>query len=151
PVEAPDTLVNSETRRRIEDLQHRLGHQGVSIEQYLQQTGQEPEAFIEEVRVGAARAVLADLALRAGVAQEEITASDEEVDTEVARIAERADEKPEKVRRQLERSGALETVRSDVARGKALEFLVEHASVVDENGNVVDLSVEAPDEQHDEE
>lgn len=141
PIEAPTTLVESETRRRIEDLAHRLHHQGLELEAYLAATGQEPEAFVDEVRSGAVRAVLGDLALRAIVAQEEVAAGDDEVDDEVARIADRAQQKPERVRRDLERSGALETVRSDVARGKALEFLVEHAKVVDENGNEIDLSI----------
>jgi len=142
PMEPPSTLVDGETRRRVEDLAHRLSHQGVALEQYLQATGQEPQDFIDEVRVGAGRAVLADLALRAVVAQEEISVTDEEVDTEIARLAERAGEKVNRVRRELERSGALETVRSDVARGKALEFLVEHAKVVDENGNEIDLNLQ---------
>jgi trigger factor len=88
--------------------------------------------------------VLADLALRAVVAQEEISATDDELTSEIARIAERAEQKPEKVRRELERSGALEAVRSEIARGKALEFLVEHAKVVDEEGNEIDLTI--PDE-----
>jgi trigger factor len=147
PISAPETLIDSETRRRIEDLAHRLSHQGANLEQYLQATGQEPQAFIDELRVGAARAVLADLALRAVVAQEEISATDEEVETEVTRLAERANQKPDRVRRELERSGALETVRSDVARGKALEFLVEHTTVVDENGNEIDISVDDNTEQ----
>ncbi|HET7031925.1 MAG TPA: hypothetical protein VFJ48_02290, partial [Casimicrobiaceae bacterium] len=142
PIEAPGTLIDNETRRRVEDLAHRLSHQGGTIEQYLQATGQEPEAFLDEIRVGAAKAVLADLALRAVVAQEEIAASDDEVDAEITRIAERAEQKPDRVRRELERSGALETVRSDIARGKALEFLVDHAQVVDENGNVIDLNLD---------
>jgi len=141
PIEAPTTLVDSETRRRVEDLAHRLSHQGASLEQYLEMTGQEPQAFIDEIRVGAARAVLADLALRAVVAQEAVTASDEEVDAEVLQLAERTDQKPAKVRRELERSKALEAVRSDVARGKALEFLVDRATVVDEDGNEIDLTV----------
>ena len=109
-----------------------------------QATGQEPQAFVDEVREGAARAVLADLALRAVVAQEAIEATDDEVDAEIERLAERLEQKPEKVRRDLERRGVLETVRSDLARGKALEFLVEHATVVDEEGNVIDLTL--PDE-----
>jgi len=104
-------------------------------------TGQEPQAFVDEIRVGAARAVLADLALRAVVAQEEVTASDEELEAELEQLAQRSDQKLAKVRRELERSGALEAVRSDVARGKALEFLVEHATVVDENGDEIDLTV----------
>jgi trigger factor len=141
PIEAPPTLIDGETRRRVEDLAHRLSHQGASLEQYLEMTGQEPQAFIDEIRVGAARAVLADLALRAVVTQEEIGVTDEEVDVEVDQLAVRSEQKPAKVRRELERSGALEAVRSDVARGKALEFLVEHATVVDEDGNEIDLTL----------
>ena len=141
PIEAPPTLVDAETRRRIEDLAHRLSHQGANLEQYLEMTGQEPQAFIDEISVGAARSVLADLALRAVVAQEAVTASDEELEAQVLQLAERTDQKPAKVRRELERSGALEAVRSDVARGKALEFLVDHATAVDESGNEIDLTV----------
>jgi trigger factor len=144
PIEPPQVLVDDETRRRVEDLQHRLSHQGGSIEQYLQATGQDPQSFVDEVRTGAARAVLADLALRAVVAQEKIEVGDDEVQTEIERLAERVGEKPEKVRRDLDRRGALETVRSDVARGKALEFLVDHATVVDESANEIDLTVTPP-------
>jgi trigger factor len=144
PITPPETLVDGETRRRVEDLAHRLSHQNANLEQYLAATGQDPQAFIDEVRVGAARAVLADLALRAVVAQEAIEATEDEVTTEVGRIAERVGQKPEKVRRELERNGALETVRSDIARGKALEFLVEHAKVVDEEGNEIDLTIPEP-------
>ena len=148
PVEAPAALVDSEARRRLEDLAHRLSHQNATIEQYLAATGQEPQAFVDDVKQGAAQAVLADLALRAVVAQESIDVSDDELDAEIARIAERLGEKPQRVRRDLEKSAALETVRSDVARGKALEFLVEHATVVDEEGNEIDLTL--PEVERDE-
>jgi trigger factor len=141
PVPAPEVLVDDETRRRVEDLAHRLSHQNATLEQYLEATGHEPQAFIDEVRDGAVRAVLADLALRAVVAQEAIEPTDDEVEAEIVRLAERLEEKVEKVRRDLERRGVLETVRSDLARGKALEFLVEHSTVVDEEGNVIDLTI----------
>ena len=141
PIPAPEVLVDDETRRRVEDLAHRLSHQNASLEQYLQATGTEPQAFIDDVRNGAVRAVLADLALRAVVAQEAIEPTDDEVEAEIVRLAERLEEKVEKVRRDLERRGVLETVRSDLARGKALEFLVEHSTVVDEEGNVIDLTI----------
>lgn len=147
PIEAPASLVDAETRRRIEDLAHRLSHQSASIEAYLEATGQDPEQFVAEIRVGAERAVLADLALRAVIAQEAVTPSDDEVEQEVARLAERVGQKPARVRRDLEKQGALEAVRSDVARGKALEFLVEHANVVDEEGNEVDLTLPEPPER----
>ncbi len=47
------------------------------------------------------------------------------------------------MRRELERGGVLEAVRSDIARGKALQFLVDHAEVVDEEGNPVDIAIDA--------
>jgi trigger factor len=147
PVTPPSPLVEQELEQRVSDLVHQLQHRGLTIEQYLQATGREVQDFVDEMREGAARAVLADLALRAVVVQEAIEASDTEVDAEVARLAQRANEKPERLRRDLERRGVLEAVRSDIARGKALEFLVEHASVVDEEGGAVDLSMpeESPD------
>ena len=50
PIPAPEVLVDDETRRRVEDLAHRLQHQNATLEQYLEATGQEPQAFIDEVR-----------------------------------------------------------------------------------------------------
>jgi trigger factor len=140
-IPAPEVLVDDETRRRIEDLAHRLSHQNATVTEYLEAAGQEPEAFIQDVRGGAERAVLGDLGLRAVVAQEEIEVGDDELEAEVRRLAERMDQKVDKVRRDLERRGVLETVRSELARGKALEFLIEHATVVDEEGNVIDLTI----------
>lgn len=139
----PETLVDNELRSRLQDLEHRLSHQGAGIGQYLAATGQEPDAFLEQMREGARQAVLADLALRAVAAQEQIEVSDSEVDEEVARLAKRIGQKVEKVRRDLERGGVLEAVRSDLARGKALQFLIDHAEVVDEEGNPIDIALDA--------
>ncbi len=144
-LDPPDALVSQEMERRLHDLHHRLQPQGIDIAQYLQVTGQDQETFVANVREGATRAVKADLALRAVVAQESIVPSDEEVDAEIVRLAERLEEKPAKVRRDLEQRGALEAVRSEIARGKALEHLVEHANVVDESGDPVDLVLPAGD------
>ena len=149
-VDPPEPLVAQEMERRLHDLHHRLEPQGVNITQYLEITGQDQEAFVANIREGAMRAVKADLALRAVVAQEAIEPTDEDLDAEIERLAERVEEKPAKVRRDLEQRGALEAVRSEIARGKALEHLVEHATVVDESGNPVDLTLpqgEATDDQ----
>jgi hypothetical protein len=53
-------------------------------------------------------------------------------------------EKPQKVRRQLEQRGALDALRSDLARGSAMQLLIDGAEVVDGEGNPIDLSL--PDE-----
>jgi len=147
PDDVPETLVNREMERRLHDLAHRLEEQGLrmTIPQYLAATGQDQQEFVDGVRAGATEAVRADLALRAVIAQEQIAATDEEVDAEVERIAQQMDEKPAKVRKDLERRGVIEAVRSDIARGKALAFLMDHAEVVDADGNTVDLSLPQPE------
>jgi trigger factor len=139
--EIPDALIASETERRLHDLIHRLEHEGATLPAYLAATGQDQNTFVASVRDGAADAVRADLALRAVVAQEQIEATEEDVDREVDRLAERLEAKPAKVRRDLERNAMLEAVRSDIARGKALQLLVDHAEVVDESGNPIDLTL----------
>jgi trigger factor len=150
-VELPDALVQQEMERRLHDLAHRLETQGADIAQYLEATGQEQQVFVDSVRQGAIGGVRADLALRAVVAQEEIEVTEEEIDAEVARIAERMEEKPAKVRRDLDRRGLLEAVRSDLARAKALQVLVDRATVVDEAGHPLDLTLPQSDENEPEE
>ena len=145
-IDIPETLVNSEMEHRLHDVAHRLEEQGVgmTIPQYLAAIGQDPNEYIEELRGHATQVVRSDLALRSVIAQESISATDDELDAEIARIADQVEQKPAKVRKDLERRGVLEAVRSDIARGKAVSFLVDHATVVDEAGNTVDLSLPAP-------
>jgi len=143
-IEIPEPLVADEMEGRLHDLVHRLEAQGLTIPQYLAATGQEQDAFLATLRATATDSVRADLALRAVVAQEEIAASDDDVDAEIERLAERLEAKPNRVRKDLEQRGAIEALRSDLARGKALRFLVDHAEVVDEEGNPVDLTLPEP-------
>ncbi len=143
-IDLSDALVQQEMEQRLHDIAHRLEAQGVTIPQYLEATGMDQQELVQQVRVAAERGVRADLALRAVAVQENIVATDDELDAEIARLAERLEEKPNKVRRDLERRGILEAVRSDIAKGKALRHLVDHAGVVDEAGNPVELN--PPDE-----
>jgi trigger factor len=140
--DVPDTLVGQEMERRLHDLAHRLDEQmpGITIPQYLAASGQDQQEFVAGVRQGAEAAVRADLALRAVVAQEGIEVSDSDVDAEVERLAGRLGEKTAKVRKDLERRGAIQAVRSDLELGKALSFLIEHVTVVDEEGGPVEFS-----------
>jgi trigger factor len=144
PVEAPEPLVAQEMEQRLHDLMHRVQQQGMSIPQWLAATGQDQATFLDEIRGGATRAVLADLALRAVVNQEAIEASDEELEGEIERLAQRTGDKVQKVRRDLDRRGLLEAVRSDLARGKALQFVVDAAVALDSEGNELDVEIPAP-------
>ena len=140
----PDALVGREMERRLHDIVHRLQAQGADLEQYLEAVGKPQDEFVAELRSGAVEAVKADMALRAVADAEGVEADDADLAAEIARLAERLGEKPAALRRRLDRGDQLPAVRSDIRKGKALEWLVEHVEIVDEEGRPVDRALLAP-------
>ncbi len=136
----PETLVQTEMQRRVENLQHRLSHQGASIEQLLRATGQSDQEFLAALQVEATAAVKADLALQAVAEIEAIDITDEELDKGIEEMAERRQEKVDALRKRLQSAGELPAVRSGLRKTKALEWLVERTEYVDEDGRVIDRS-----------
>ncbi|MCU1354117.1 MAG: trigger factor [Acidimicrobiales bacterium] len=145
--DVPEALVSAEMQQRIEDFALRLQAQGATLEQYFQSSGQDQQAFIDELRETAVEGVKVDLALRAVAEAEGIEPTDEDLETEFASVAQRVGQKPEQVRKQFERNDQVPLVRSDLRKRKALEWIVEHVEIVDERGATVDrasLEIEPP-------
>lgn len=133
--DVPEVLVDSEVNERLHDLQHRLEAQKLGLGEYLQATGRTPDDLLAAVRADAHRAVKADLALRALAEAEELGLSDEELDAEIATMAERMETTPGELRRQLDTAGRTGAVRSELRKGKALQWLLDHVELFDEEGN----------------
>jgi trigger factor len=139
--QVPDVLVDAEVNERLHDLGHRLEAQNLSVEQFLAATGQSGEQLVESLRVDARRAVKVDLALRALATAEDLSVSDEELDEEIARMADQMATTPENLREQLDRAGRTNMLRAERAKSKAASWLVEHVTLVDEEGNDVDRTL----------
>ncbi len=137
-VEIPEPLVAQEMERRLHDLSHRLQHQGISLDQYLQAIGEAQQQFVDDLRSSASEAVKADLALRALADAEGLEVGEEDVDEEIANLAARLDQDALTLRRELENAEQMPTVRSDIKKAKALGWLMEHVEIVDEEGNPID-------------
>ena len=133
--DVPDVLVDAEVNERIHELQHRLEAQNVGLAEYFQATGTSPDDLLSTVRVDAQTAVKADLALRAVVEAEELPLTDEELEAEVATMADRMGTSPAELRRQLDTAGRTGAVRSELRKRKALEWLLDHVDLFDEEGN----------------
>jgi trigger factor len=147
--DVPEVLVDAEVNERLHDLQHRLEAQKMGLGEYLQATGRTPDDLITAVRVEAQRAVKADLALRALAEAEELTLTDEELDDEIATMAQRMETTPTELRRQLDTAGRTGAVRSELRKGKALQWLLDHVELFDEEGNPMsrdDLKTDAAKE-----
>jgi trigger factor len=138
--EMPSALVGAEMERRSQLLAHRLGHQGVTLEEYFEATGMSRDEFLVGLQEDAVRAIKADLALRYVADAEGIEVTDEDVEAEIATLASRQDTTPHALRRQLESEDRLPEVRSGIRKSKALEWLIDHTEYVDEDGRVIDRS-----------
>jgi trigger factor len=133
--DVPEVLVDAEVNERLHDLQHRLEAQKLSLAEYFSATGQSPDELLGAVRADAHAAVKADLALRALVEAEELTLSEEELSAEVSTMAERMGTSPAELRRQLDTAGRTGAVRSELRKGKALQWLLDHVELFDDEGN----------------
>jgi trigger factor len=136
--EVPEALVTHEMNHRAQDLALRLQAQGLTPEQWLAITGKSSEDLTAELREAAETSAKVDLALRAVADAEELECTDEDLDDELAGVAERVGEPVARVREEFERGGNLSAVRSDVRKRKALDWLLERVEIVDEDGQAID-------------
>jgi trigger factor len=143
--EMPDPMVGAEMDRRLHDLSHRLEAQGANLGQYLEATGADQEQFVADLKATATEAVKADLALRAVADAEGIEVTDDDLAQEMAGLAERFGQDPDALRAQLERADQMAAVRSDIRKAKALEWLVDHVEIVDDEGHTIDRAQLAPE------
>jgi trigger factor len=150
----PDSMVNGEMSDQIQQLAMRLQGQGMSIESWLQMTGQDPESFTVELREAAERSAKVDLALRSIVLKETIEASEEDLNEELERMATQFEVTIEELRHQITDHGdGLGPVKAELVKRKALEKLVAEVKLIDEDGIAVsreDLELQLPETDKDE-
>jgi len=145
-----DAVIENEMDNRAQDLAMRLQAQGIGLEQYLQITGTTPEMFREQLREQAELSARVDLALRAVIVAESVEVSDEDLDHELMHLAAQVDQPLADVKEQLEQSGRLQAVRSDMRVRAALDWVIERAEIVDEDGNSIDRELlKQPEHDHD--
>ena len=85
--EIPQAMYDERVEELVQDFQYRIAQQGLKLEQYLQYMGMNMDQFKAQFAEQAEKQVKMRLAMEAIVAKEGITASDEEFETEVKRIA----------------------------------------------------------------
>jgi trigger factor len=124
--EVPAALVDREIDRRVEEFVRRL------IEQQIDpmRANINWEEFRERQRDAAAEAVRGALVLDEIARRENLAVSDDEVDAEIARYAERTGRTPAAVRARLDKEGGISRVYSGLRREKAIDFVLSRATIV---------------------
>jgi trigger factor len=120
----PDAMVDSRIDELVQDFEYRISQQGLKLADYLKYMGMNIEQFRAQFKEQADKQVKMRLAMEA--AKEGITASDEEFEEEVKRIADAYKMEADKVKSIVDAAA----VKADLAINKAIDFVKEKANVV---------------------
>jgi trigger factor len=121
----PDAMVMRQIAHQVEHARERLRRQGVDPDGVQW----DYQKLLGELRPGAERSVRRALLLEAIGDKEEITVADAEVDAEVEKIATASQRPTPAVRRMMEKSGDLDSLRHGLRERKILDFLISRATV----------------------
>lgn len=153
--EPPKAMVDGELQQRVQNFVRQMQAQGIDVGQWLAATGQDAATFTENFREQAERAVKVDLALRAVATAESMEVHDHDIEAEYQRIAMRAGQKVNQVRKAYERNDAVSDLVSEIRKSKALEWLLHRVEIVDPDGRPISndlvLGHSAHDHDHDHE
>jgi trigger factor len=124
----PESLVQREMDRRVEDFARRLMDQRIDP----RQAGVDWQAFRDSQREVAREAIGAALVLDELARREQLTVTDAELNSEVDRYAERTGRTPAAVRAALEKEGGLSRVAAGLRREKSIDLAMSRARIAGE-------------------
>ena len=140
-LELPERLESAQMELLFRNHLSQLERSEMDYGTYLERVGLEHEQFVEGLRVQAVAGLKARILIEAVIDQEGLVVEDAEVLDVLLRAAKEAED-PEAFRREMEKGGHAEQVRSDMLRARAQAFMAMQVQPVDRTGRP--LEVEAP-------
>ncbi len=139
-VPLPEAMVAEEYDWRRSRMEQQLEQAGLTLAQFVAESGRAEEDIERELREAAEQSVKAQLLLDAIGVKEQLSVTEADLTDQVVRRAVRAGVRPDDLAKQLVDRGELSELMGEIVRGKALATIVSAAKVVDTAGNPVDLS-----------
>lgn len=130
-VEVPEQLVQKEIQYRMSEFAQQLQMQGMSIGQYFEMTGQNAEKMRETLKESAEKSIKAQLVLDEIAKVENISATDEDVNKEIEKMAEMYGVEKDAILNDVKKSGNyarfLDNTKYQIKNRKTIDFLVNEA------------------------
>lgn len=125
-MEIPDPMVTTQARQMMDQFAQQMQYNGLSMAQYYQFTGLTPDGLLEQMKPQALKNIQNRLVLEAIAKAENFEASEEEVEAEFAKIAEKYNMTVEKIK-ELFADEQKDGIKSDLAAQKALDLITDAA------------------------
>ena len=143
----PASVVDEQVNAQVQQLMGQLGGDEALFEKLLEAQGTSREEFNEQTRTSAEEAVRTQLFLDVLAEKEEPEVTQDELNDHIVFPARRYGVEPQQFLMQLQQSGQLLNLVSDVRRGKALANAICSVTVKDSDGNDVDPKIYFGDEE----
>ncbi|MFP7477990.1 trigger factor [Terribacillus saccharophilus] len=124
-VDVPDAMVDTELDRMVREFEQRLQMQGMTLEMYAQFSGQDEAALREQMKEDAGKRVKTNLTLEAIAQAENVEVTDEDVNTELEKMAEMYQTDKEQLTQML--GGNTDAIKDDLKFQKAIDVLVDNS------------------------
>jgi len=128
-VDIPEVMVENEIDAMVRDMDFRMRYQGLDLQTYLDMINTSMEDFRAQFKDDAYNRVKLQLTLEQIIKEEKIEASEEDLEREYEKIAEQYKLDVERVKKDYQ--GQEEGLKRSLAVQKAVDFLMEHAVVVE--------------------
>ena len=123
--EIPEVMFENRTNEMVAELEQRLAPQGISLDMYLQYSGQTIDSVKKMYGEQAEKQVKLRLALEKVAQLENVEVTDEELDTEFNKIAEQYKIPVEQVKVYIR----AEDLKKDISVGKAVDIIKDSAVI----------------------
>ena len=143
----PASVVDEQVNAQVQQLMGQLGGDEALFEKLLEAQDTSREEFNEQTRTSAEEAVRTQLFLDVLAEKEEPEVTQDELNDHIVFTARRYGVEPQQFLMQLQQSGQLLNLVSDVRRGKALANAICSVTVKDSDGNDVDPKIYFGDEE----
>jgi trigger factor len=125
-VDIPDIMVESRIDNMVEDLDINLQNRGSKLEKYLEYVKMDMKALRDSYREAALYNVKTDLVLEAIAKAEEIKVNPEDLEAEIAAMAEGYGRKVEEVRDIILKQGHVAALAGSILRKKAAQIIIDN-------------------------
>ncbi len=128
-MEIPDAMIDEQVRRMADDFTRRIESQGLTVQQYMQFTGQTADQMLDQMKPEALKRIQNSLVLEAIAKAEGIEVSDERMDEEIAKMAESYKMEVDKLK-EIMGDYEKEQLKNDLAIQAAVELIADAAKEV---------------------
>jgi trigger factor len=130
--EVPEEMVDSRAGSMLREFLENLESRGISPQQYIEATGAAPEQIEADIKEQAAVRVREELALEALFRMQSLEVTDADVTEAIVSMSGGDEVQGERMRESLTENGVLPLVREQLVHQKALAWLLDAVTVIEE-------------------